>query len=304
MFCLVGYKDLHSPLTSPYHQPRSFKVIAKKEPFQQSAPSAPVQHSTARNNPLLTLRYNLISIIKMSYKERILPPHDHKKMAKERCFPKTFPNKPSKLFPNTATVVNPPYVARFLSTEDIREALIFVAGSCDSTKAIPDRMRYGYVWGMPVRGDPIEHHVIHTLEDEIYPHAAERAQLHAIIATLRSSKKWKLEKHNHVLIAYSGDYILNEVVRVDLREQVEARKLRLPKEVWFDNLDLRSALADELEKMDDNRVMVRFWQVEAKENEAEKLFMDPKVPGAYPDLDDSDEYSTVGKLLPGGGLLK
>ncbi len=91
---------------------------------------------------------------------------------------------------------------------------------------------------------------------------------------------------------------------MDLREQVEARKLRLPKEVWFDNLDLRSALADELEKMDDNRVMVRFWQVEAKENEAEKLFMDPKVPGAYPDLDDSDEYSTVGKLLPGGGLLK
>lgn len=243
----------------------------------------------------------------MSYQELILPPHDHKKMAGERCFiPKPVPKKPSKLFPNTETVVNPPYVARFLSTEDIREALIFVAGSCTGTKATPDRSRYGYVWGMPVRGDPIEHHVIHTLEDQIYPRTAERAQLHAIIATLQSSQVWQLQRHNHVVIAYSGDYILNEVVRVDLREQVEAEKLEVPEERWpvADNLDLRCALADELEKMDDERIMVRFWQVEAKENEAEKLFMDPKVPGAYPDPDDSDEYPTIGKLLPAGGLLK
>lgn len=217
----------------------------------------------------------------MPYEERILPPHDHKETASKRCFtPKPFTTQPSKLFPND---ICPPSLARFTSTEDVREALIFVAGRGVGTDIAPDRSVYAYVWGRAVPDDPVPHHAIHDLEGDDCPHTAERAQLQAIITALQSSKVWKLERRNHVVVAYSGDYILENVVRVNLRERVEEERQKVDEKDWrlADNLDLKCTLVDVLEKMDDERVLVMFWQVDGEYNEAEELFRVKKVPGAF-----------------------
>lgn len=218
---------------------------------------------------------------KWPYHERVLPPHDHKETATKRRFtPKPFTTIPSKLFPND---ICPPSLARFISTEDRREALIFVAGRGAGTEAAPDRSVYAYVWGRPIPDDPIPHHAIHNLDTNDHPHTTERAQLQAIITALQSWRVWKLERRNHVVVAYSGDYILDHVARVDLREQVDEGKGKVAEKEWrsADNLDLKGTLVDVLEKMDDERVLVMFWQVDGKYNEAEELFRVRRVPGAF-----------------------
>lgn len=247
------------------------------EPVNSAKPSLSLsRHSTTHSKGYSTSKPSItitLLPIKMSYQQP-KPPLNHKETAKDRCFiPKSSITKPLALFLDEVTVTNPPYVARFLNKDGFKEALVFVAGHCASTKAAPHHLVHVYVWGKEHREDPVPHHAIKHLDSHDYPYTAERAQLHAVIAALRSPEEWKLERYYKVVFAFSGDYMLRNVARVDLREQVEEDKLKVANEDWHteNNLDLRSALVDELEKMDDIRLRVRFWQVDSKYNEAEKL---------------------------------
>jgi hypothetical protein len=173
--------------------------------------------------------------------------------------------KPSDLFFNASTTTFLTRGARFCSKANFGEYLIFISGVSNSEEAPPGRAVYAYVWGPHCTHQDMTLNVGY-LHDTFGPQTAERAQLLAAIEALKLVEVWceapeSLVKARTIVLAFSGNYFLNQVARSTYREEAEKGR---------DNQDLKILLEYQIVKLGAKGVTVRFWQIH-DENRAEDV---------------------------------
>ena len=187
-----------------------------------------------------------------------LPPIPHQQAAAlRRFYPPTTSATPADLFVNKINGGSVP-AFRLIRKDNKQQMLIFIDGSCVGNGTPSARAGYGVKWSQ-------EHHLSSRLEGD-GPETSNRAELRAAIVALEI-RAWNREGCDKVLLACDSEYVVLGICeRLPLwRQRGWTTSDRRP----VANRDLWEKLLARIEYWDNQGVLVQFWRIPRKFNEAD-----------------------------------
>lgn len=186
-----------------------------------------------------------------------------------RVLPKKFvpPNTrdmPQLLFPPTGHrgFTSSP-VPRFVRDSDPRQLLIYTDGACSNNGGLNPRGGCSFIYRTSKPSPSAEDYVRFPLESvgptgERHTHTSNRAELRAVIAALRF-RSWDKEEFDCLVIATDSDYVVKGITSWVKAWRRKGWKTRSGTAVK--NKDLWQCLLGEIERADENGLLVKFWWI-------------------------------------------
>ena len=181
-----------------------------------------------------------------------------------RIFAPPYPTSPNDLY--VATKLNSYSILgyRYVCSTDSTEMLIFVDGSAFNNGSPSSRAGYGIVFA-PIWSS--ESTFSGRLEQDGNPQTSNRAELRAALAAL-TLRSWGKEGFSSIVIACDSEYVVKGISKWIFKWRENGWKTASGHPVI--NQDLWNKLEAKLRDVEEQGMLVRFWQIPREWNEADK----------------------------------
>ena len=136
--------------------------------------------------------------------------------------------------------------------------LMYIDGACSNDGTPQARAGYGVKWG------PHRNHFSRL--EGTGPETSNRAELRAAIVAL-GLRVWSGEGFDKVVLACDSEYVVKGIS--EWVPEWKSNGWQTSQQTQVENRDLWEALLAALREQDDEGVLVRFWLILAKDNEAD-----------------------------------
>ena len=181
-----------------------------------------------------------------------------------RIFAPPYPTSPNDLY--IATKLNSYKILgyRYVRSTNSTEMLIFVDGSAFNNGSPSSRAGYGIVFAPTWSSKST---FSNRLEQDGNPQTSNRAELRAVLAAL-TLRSWGKEGFSRIVIACDLEYVVNDISKWIFKWRENGWKTTSGHPVM--NQDLWNKLEAKLRDMEEQRMLVQFWNIAREWNEADK----------------------------------